>query len=261
MEQPLLSRGGWSTHLGVSELYFKKGKLNKIAWSLRTTRDQKKADPALNKIGQKYFHIAYETQKEVIGRSKVILNGVRSLVRSQETNLGDLLADAMREEGHADFVIMNGGGIRQSIPSGPINIYKVGKILPFSNGLVVIKARGDAIYKTLERGLYAYPAGDYGGGFMQVSGIRYVIDASKPAGQRLVSVTYQGRPLDRNKYYIVGTNDFSWNGGDGMEELSKQKMIYQGGLLKDVLVSYLRKKHVVNPRVEGRIKVINQRYK
>lgn len=96
---------------------------------------------------------------------------------------------------------------------------------------------------------------------MQVSGISYVIDASKPAGQRLVSVTYQGHPLDRNKYYKVGTNDFSYNGGDGLEELAKQKALYHGDLLKNVLVNYIRKKQVLNPREEGRIKIINQRYK
>jgi 5'-nucleotidase/UDP-sugar diphosphatase len=257
----IVEPGGWTTHLGVSELYFKNKKLRKMKWDIKTSRDKSKADPELTKIGNKYYTIAYESQKEVIGKAEVKLIGIRSLVRSSETNLADLLCDAMRITGKADIALMNGGGIRQSIPAGNITIYQVGSVLPFVNKLVTLELKGDVIYKAIEIGLNVYPAADYGGGFLQVSGIKYTFDASKPAGKRLVSITKDGKPLDRNSYYKVATNDYLYNGGDRMDELINQKLIYSGDLLKNVLVDYIKEKSFLNPQLEGRITILNERYK
>lgn len=67
-------------------------------------------------------------------------------IRTKETTLADLLTDAMRETGEADIALMNGGGIRESIPAGDINLYSIGKALPFVNLLVTIEARGGKTY-------------------------------------------------------------------------------------------------------------------
>jgi 2',3'-cyclic-nucleotide 2'-phosphodiesterase (5'-nucleotidase family) len=99
------------------------------------------------------------------------------------------------------------------------------------------------------------------GTFLQVSGIKYQFDASKPAGKRLVSITMDGKPLDKNQYYKVATNDYLYNGGDNYEEFFDAKLISRGQLLKDVLVDYLKNKKEVAPELEGRIKVVNERYK
>jgi 2',3'-cyclic-nucleotide 2'-phosphodiesterase (5'-nucleotidase family) len=155
---------------------------------------------------------------------------------------------------------MNGGGIRESIPEGDINLYKIGKVLPFSNSLVTVEMKGEKIYSALERGLRAYYSG-MNGGFLQVSGISYVIDGSKPAGERLVSVTYQGKPLEKNSCFKVATNDYLYNGGDEYDEFKDSKLLAAGGLLKDILSDYIKSKKEVSPAEEGRIKVINEKYK
>ncbi|MHB8062501.1 MAG: bifunctional metallophosphatase/5'-nucleotidase, partial [Ruminiclostridium sp.] len=190
------------------------------------------------------------------------LNGLRSDLRYKETNLADLLTDAMRESGNADIALMNGGGIRESIPQGEVSIYKIGKALPFINSLVTIELRGDKIYSSLERGIMQYPNSGSNGGFLQVSGIKYTFDASKPAGQRIVSVTTNdGKELDKDKFYKVATNDYLYNGGDGYEEFVAAKLLNRGELLKDVLIKYIKSKGIVAPKEEGRIAVENERYK
>lgn len=256
----LAEAGAWTTHVGIADLYFKNHQVVKINWRVETTGDKSRADKTMDTIAQKYYRVAFEQGKEVIGTAKVKLNGIRSLLRSQETNLADMLADAMKEAGNADLTLMNGGGIRESIPQGEVSLYKIGKVLPFSNSLVTIELKGDNIYKAVERGLRVYPS-DANGPFLQVSGIHYVFDASKNAGERLVSVTIDGKPLDRNKYYKVATNDYLYNGGDDYVELKDAKVLSRGGLLKDVLAEYIKRKGEVAPAEEGRIKVINQRYK
>ncbi|MCX7922498.1 MAG: bifunctional metallophosphatase/5'-nucleotidase [Clostridia bacterium] len=255
----IVEAGSFTTHLGLADLYFKDGKFSKVDWRLETTRDRSLEDKKVAEVVEKYHKIALQEAQKVVGNTKVKLNGVRTQVRSKETNFANLLADAMRDIGEADITLMNGGGIRESIPAGDVNMYQIGKALPFANSLVTLEIKGDEIYKAIERGLRQYPSGS-NGPFLQVSGISYVIDGSKQAGERLASVTYNGSPLDKNKYYKVATNDYLYFGGDGYVELKEAKLISQGVLLKDILIEYLKKKGTVEPAEEGRIKVINQRY-
>jgi len=257
----LVEAGGYSTHVGLAEMYFRKGKVAKVEWKTIQSTDNSRADKSLENVAQKYYTIAMEAGKEKVGKAEVTLDGVRSRVRSQETNLANLLADAMLEIGGADIALMNGGGIRESIQSGEIDLYKIGKALPFSNYLVTAEVKGENIYQALERGIRQYPNSGTNGGFMQVSGISFVFDASKDPGDRVVSITKDGKPLEKNQYYKVALNDYIYNGGDNFSEFEDSKLIYRGELLKDVLGKYIKEKGTVNPSIEGRIKVINERYK
>jgi 2',3'-cyclic-nucleotide 2'-phosphodiesterase (5'-nucleotidase family) len=257
----LAEAGSFTTHVGLANLYFRNHKVAKVDWHVYQTRDRTFANPKIEMVAQKYYKIARENLKENIGKTEVALNGIRWQVRCKETNLANLLADAMRAEGKADLALMNGGGIRESIPRGEISLYKIGKVLPFANSLITVEMKGERIYEAIERGTRQYPNGVSNGGFLQVSGISYVFDGSKPAGERLVSVSKDGKPLDKEKIYKVATNDYLFNGGDEYVEFKNARLISNGGLLKDVLTQYLKEKQVVNPIEDGRIKVINERYR
>lgn len=67
--------------------------------------------------------------------------------------------------------------------------------------------------------------------------------------------------MNKAKYYKVATNDYLYNGGDGYEELKSAKLLSKGELLRDVLAKYIKEKVEINAKTEGRIKVINERYK
>ncbi|RCX12550.1 2',3'-cyclic-nucleotide 2'-phosphodiesterase (5'-nucleotidase family) [Anaerobacterium chartisolvens] len=256
----MVEAGAWTTHVGIASMYFKEGRMVKLVWKVETTKDKSKIDEKVDAVGQKYHKIALENTSQVIARADVKLNGIRSQVRSKETNLANLLANAMRETVNADIALMNGGGIRESMPEGDITLYRIGKVLPFSNSLVLVEMKGEAIYDAVERGLRVYPSG-MNGGFLQVSGIEYVFDGSKPAGKRLISITKDGKPLERDKLYKVATNDYLYNGGDNYEEMRDSKLISMGGLLKDILAKHVSEKGNVAPEEDGRIQVINERYK
>lgn len=55
------------------------------------------------------------------------------MVRSQETNLGDLCADAYRWALNADIGLVNGGGIRADIAAGDITYGQIINVHPYSN--------------------------------------------------------------------------------------------------------------------------------
>ena len=114
----LVDSGGYSTHVGQADMYFKDGKLAKLDWTPKNIKDKSKADPVLDAVAQKYHSIAFESATEVVAKTKDKLDGFRSNIRTKETTLADLLTDAMRETGEADIALMNGGGIRESIPAG-----------------------------------------------------------------------------------------------------------------------------------------------
>ena len=115
---------------------------------------------------------------EVVAKSAVDLvisdpeTDVR-IVRTAETNLGDLCADAYRDQSGADIAFVNGGGIRVKIAAGDITLNDILKVHPFGNALCVVEATGQQILDALEWGSRVVP--EETGGFLQVSGLTYEI--------------------------------------------------------------------------------------
>ena len=143
---------------------------------------------------------------------RVVGTASEDITRTQdadgESELGDLIADAQRDYAGADLAFMNPGGIRADIASGPVTFGDVFTVQPFDNQVVKMELTGDQIYGLLEQQFEVNL-------FLQVSGIEYSYDASRPAGQRITSATVNGSPLDRSATYTVAANSFLATGGDG----------------------------------------------
>ena len=95
------------------------------------------------------------------------------IVRRAETNLGDLCADALRDQLGTDIALMNGGGVRASIEEGDITLNDIMKVQPYGNMESAVEATGQQILDALEWGARSVP--EELGGFMQVSGLTYEI--------------------------------------------------------------------------------------
>jgi len=155
-------------------------------------------------------------------------NPVR-MVRRAETNLGDLCADAFRDQAGADIAIVNGGGVRASIARGDITYGDIIGVHPFGNTLCVIEVTGQQILDALEWGARAVP--NENGGFLQVSGLSYEIDVSVESGciadennmlvaiegeRRVKNVLVGGEPIDPERTYTLAGSDYTLlSQGDG----------------------------------------------
>ncbi len=202
---------------------------------------------------------------QVIAEAKVDLVGERAIVRRRESNLGNLIADGMvwktRNAG-VQIALQNGGGIRASIPKGPITVGKVYEVLPFGNTLVVMDLKGREILAALENGVSQWEG--QAGRFLQVSGLRYAFDLARPAGSRVVRVevrTEKGfAPLDLEATYRVVVNNFIANGGDGFTVLKEAQgyRVDTGFSDAESFMDYLKELKVVEAQVEGRIEVLNE---
>lgn len=190
----------------------------------------------------------------VVGKTLVELDGVREHVRTGETNLGNLITDAMRMSTGADVAFTNGGGIRASIDVGDITVNEILTSFPFTNTLAVIEVTGAELLAAIEHGVKDYPAA--AGQFPHVSGMKYTFDAGKPAGFRVTMVMIGDEALDPAKTYKVVTNDFMAVGGDGYTMFSNKPFVGEGGLLSDVLIEYVEANVEISPAVEGRVTAI-----
>jgi 5'-nucleotidase len=160
--------------------------------------------------------------------------GNPAVERSGQTAMGDYAADALRAKYRTDFALVNGGGIRDTFPArsytpadaslrrpgsgatGPFDV-TLGDALtvfPFGNSAVTTTITGANLWAALENGVSNVPND---GRFPQVSGLRFSFNASRPVGQRVVSVTKaDGTPIARDgTVYTLATLDFLVNGGDG----------------------------------------------
>jgi 5'-nucleotidase/UDP-sugar diphosphatase len=201
-----------------------------------------------------------ELSKELdvaVGTTSTALDSRRNSVRTQETAIGNLIADAMKKAVGADVAIANGGGIRgdKQYPAGAtLTRRDVLTELPFGNKTVLAEVKGQQIWDALENGFSHIEDG--AGRFPQVSGLTVVADKTKAAGARVVSVSVGDKPLDVNATYKLATNDYMLSGGDGYTAFGGSKVIIDGNngkLLANDLMVFIKETGTVAPKVEGRI--------
>jgi 5'-nucleotidase/UDP-sugar diphosphatase len=150
-----------------------------------------------------------------IGQTGVPLDGVGARLRTSETNLGNLFADAVRASVDADVGLVNAGGIRgdRVVPVGALLRRTLIEVHPFGNLVCKVQVPGRVLLAALEHGVARLPAA--AGEFPQVSGLTMVVEAGAPPGSRVREVRVAGVPLQPERLYTVALPSFILLGGDG----------------------------------------------
>jgi len=198
---------------------------------------------------------------QTVGATDVMLDGERDAVRSQETNLGNLICDAMvwktANQG-VTIAIQNGGGIRATIPAGDISMGQVLEVLPYGNQITVLALSGTQLWTALENGVSQIASGS--GRFPQAAGLRFTYDPDAELGSRILSVdTWDAETdlyvaLDLDATYRIATNNYLADGGDDYSVFTEASDRYDTGwLLSDTFAEYLTAVGSVAPQIEGRI--------
>jgi 2',3'-cyclic-nucleotide 2'-phosphodiesterase (5'-nucleotidase family) len=192
-----------------------------------------------------------------LGQSQTALDSQRGAVRTRETTMGNLIADALRQALHADVALTNGGGIRGD------RLYEAGatltrqdilRELPFGNIGVLLELSGSDLLAALEHGVSQVEA--KAGRFPQVSGMRLVYDPDRPTGSRVLEVTMHNTPIDPAASYRVATSDYLFKGGDGYVSLTRGKPLIDisgGTLIATMVMQHISARGTVAPAIEGRI--------
>lgn len=209
-----------------------------------------------------------------IGTSEVMLDGSRPKVRMEETNLGDFIADAVlwqarmataAEGTSIDGAVVNGGGLRASIPAGVVTQGGIQSVLPYRNQVCVVTMTGETLLEIMEAATAAapYPAG----AFPQVSGIEMTVRTDIPfakgrvygngkyyklvkPGQRVTIHRVGGKAFSPDAVYTIATYEFVSRGGDAygvLAEPGKAETKYVGYTDAEAVV------HYIQDELQGRI--------
>ncbi|KAJ3159878.1 hypothetical protein HDU88_008402 [Geranomyces variabilis] len=164
-------------------------------------------------------------------QSDIALEGRAMVVRTEESNLGNLFADTLRAYYQCDIALVNSGSMRcnRIIPSGVVTIRDMFGLhsaertlsysaLPFCNIFVTRRVPGASLLQALENSV-----GDSrtDGRFLQLSGVSVTVDLSRPQGHRVLTVVFTGddsmkdAPLDPRRIYHVAMTTFVADGYDG----------------------------------------------
>ena len=241
----------WGKYVGRADFEFRNGEMTLVNYQLipvnlkkKITWDNGKSERVLYtpEIAENPkmmsllspFQSKGKAQLEVnIGTVNGHLEGDRSKVRFVQTNLGRLILAAQMARTEADFAVMSGGGIRDSIEAGNITYKDVLKVQPFGNTLVYIDMPGSAVVEYLTAVAQKTPDS---GAYPQFANVSF-----NAAGGKLSELKIKGEPVDSTKTYRMATLSFNATGGDGYPKIDNQPGYVNTGFIDaEVLKQYIQ---------------------
>lgn len=246
----IVQAGYWGMYLGVLDVT-----VDRLSSGALTLKPQYKLETVhaghgrpvhdeTARITSKYYEKIKEEFSKQIGTTRIDL----TRRAGEESNVGNLVADAMRFAADAHIAFQNNGGIRSDIPQGPVTLEQVYTLLPFDNQIISMDLSGRQILQVLNE------SGAKQRSILQVSGLKVVYGPSKRGvGKVRKAFLADGRPLEPDKFYRVAVNDFLAAGGDGYEIFKKGRNTVAGDGVREAFINYLSRHSPVNPQIEGRI--------
>ena len=252
----IVQTGEHTKNLGIIEIEFLNKKAVSIKAGLISKEEARNIQPdeeiakLISKVEEDYAKIT----SVKIAEAAVRLDGEREHVRTRETNLGNLVTDAIISGTGADIAIVNGGVIRASIEPGDITVGDVIMALPFADYVVVKEVSGKDVIAALEHGTSSYP--EPKGAFPQVGDMTFQIDITKPLGQRVTDVRIAGEPIDPEKMYRLALTDFLASGGDEYYMFPQYETLLELSNISELVIDYIKELGYIDVSEEGRIAVI-----
>ncbi|WP_161981627.1 bifunctional metallophosphatase/5'-nucleotidase [Aurantiacibacter suaedae] len=205
-------------------------------------------DPAIAALVARYVAASEAIAERPVGSWQLVEGGDETCLDSPADRLvadAQLAATRDLEGGPADIAFLNSGGVRTDLPPGASGTMTYGDALamqPFANSVLVVEMPGSAIKAVLEEQFCEAADGTVAtchSALLPSQGFAYSFDRSQPAGERIVSVTLNGKPLDPAKTYRVAINNFLAEGGDGFATFTRFSVIDDAGIDVDALETWL----------------------
>ncbi|MBO5491218.1 MAG: bifunctional metallophosphatase/5'-nucleotidase [Desulfovibrio sp.] len=180
--------------------------------------------------------------------------------RAHECPSGDIMTDAMLDYGRpygARMALLNSGAVRAALPPGDISRGDILTAFPFGITVQVREYTGEQIWEALEHGVAGEDA--RGPQMLQTAGLRYVVDAAKPSGKRVLQAEVVGEdgraaPLRTRERYKVVVTSFLTMGGDFFDMLAKGRVVTSPEPVDAEMLSGYLSRHSPLPRpVTGRL--------
>ena len=240
----------WGKYVGRADFEYRNGNFNLVKYALipinlkrpvkgadgkttlQTYTPEIPEDPAMLALLRPYQDFGQEKLGVEVGSVDSRLEGDRTVVRAKPASLAVLIGQANMEKTKADFAIVNGGGVRDSIAAGKITYKDLLKVQPWGNTLSTVDLSADEVMSYLNA---AAKMSVGSGAFAQFTGISLDI-----AGGQALNVRINNAALEAGKTYRMVINNFQAIGGDGYPKVSEHKSYVNTGFVDaDVLKSYV----------------------
>ena len=249
----ILQAHEWGKYVGRLDLEYKNGDLKVKDYKLIPINLKKKIknsegkservfieseiieDESLKSFLSKYQEKGQAELQKKVGFADGVFVGERSVVRNEETNLGNLIALAQMEKTNADLAVMNSGGIRADLEQGLITYKDILIVQPFGNELCNVILSGKELKD------YMQVVGNKkkgSGAFPQFAGVKLYFD-----GDNLVNLEVQGKQVKDNVDYKLSLNSYIAAGGDGYPKVTDHPNFVNTNYVDaDMLKEYIEKK-------------------
>jgi 2',3'-cyclic-nucleotide 2'-phosphodiesterase (5'-nucleotidase family) len=258
----LTQAGRWGNGLGRLDLTFEKAGSK---WTLADKRanvlkvDKSVAsDPTIESIARPYHDRAEAWLKTVLAQATAPLSSADGRVRD---NCAARISCTRRSSTTARRTSRSRPmfSTRVQIPAGPITVRDAFAIYPYENTLAVLEVSGRDLRAALEHAAEYYNRYDFGKtdapfvagsmpgyNFDIAQGVSYSVDVTKPVGQRIIGLSWRGRPLQDDKKLKVAVSNYRVNGGGGFDMFVGKPIVYRSELpTRDLLMDQLRKMKTV----------------
>nr|WP_105570471.1 bifunctional UDP-sugar hydrolase/5'-nucleotidase UshA [Cronobacter sakazakii] len=241
----------WGKYVGRADFQFRNGEMKLVRYQLipinlkkKVTWDNGQTERVLYtpQIPENPQMLSLLTPFQKKGQAQLMvkigsvngrLEGDRSKVRFVQTSMGHLILNAQIARTGADFAVMSGGGIRDSIEGGDITYKDVLKVQPFGNTLVYVDMTGKEVLEYLTAVAQKKPDS---GAYPQFANVSFTA-----SGGTLNDVKIKGEPVDPAKNYRMATLSFNATGGDGYPPIDKKPGYVNTGFVDaEVLKQYIQ---------------------
>ncbi|MDG2091470.1 MAG: bifunctional UDP-sugar hydrolase/5'-nucleotidase [Gammaproteobacteria bacterium] len=164
----------------------------------------------------------------------------------EESDMGNLFTDIMREAVNADIAVLQSGSMRKDIVQGEVRLVDILDAYPFVDSLLVKELDGDQIRRALEQSL------TFERGILQLSGLEVTYDLSQPNYNRIVTLTRDGETVTDSDRFTVAAGRFLAEGGDYFVSFAESDVLRDAGNVSDAIVAYFQNRDVVAVPERGR---------
>ena len=263
----LCEPGRWGDSLCRVDLHFERdpsGGLRLSRWEgdLLKAADFE-SDEKILELGRPYHERTMAYIDSVVGETVEPLSAERA--RFRDTALMDLLQRVMLEESGAQLSLAALLPYRfKGIPAGPVTVQQLLSFYPYENTLVVLRVTGREVKEALEHSAryYKTAALDPETGRLEIetdplvrpynfdmlAGADYRIDPTRPVGDRIRELSYQGRKMDPDQVFMLVTTNYRSAGGGGFKMLTGKQAVWRSSEeVRNLLIEHVAEEGTIVP--------------